>query len=179
MAVGLKLLADWFVGAWVRKSINLSPGSYPLVHLGIVIGFGLVTIIKSFFYGYTHAQGSVTFFSKLVWSVLRRPLRFFDTTPSGQIYNRCIKDIADIDQKLPTNLEMMLDFGFTFLATFALLSVISPVHLIIVLIFLAVCFKSTSTYVSVSTDLKRIHSLALSPVISTLGEIITGSTTIS
>lgn len=73
---------------------------------------------------------------------------------------------------------MMLDFGFTFVATFSLLCIVSPFHLIIIFVFLIFCFRSTSIYVSVSTDIKRINSLALSPMISTLGEIINGNVTI-
>jgi len=83
MAVGLKMTADWFIGAWIHKSMHLKPETYPRVYLLLIVLFGIVTVVKSLFYGYTQADGSVALFKKLFWNVLRRPLRFFDTTPSG------------------------------------------------------------------------------------------------
>ena len=64
------------------------------------------------------------------------------------------------------------------MASFVLLCIISPVHLVIILIFIIICKRSTQTFVKVSTDLKRLNQIAKSPLISTMGELINGSVTI-
>jgi ATP-binding cassette subfamily C (CFTR/MRP) protein 10 len=83
-----------------------------------------------------------------------------------------------VDQTLPSTLESFLNISFIFLATFVLLCVLSPIHLIIILIFILASKKSTSIYVSVNTELKRLDQIARSPLISTIGEMINGSVTV-
>lgn len=59
-----------------------------------------------------------------------------------------------------------------------MLCVISPFHLVLITLFIILTLRSTSVYVNVSTELKRMNQIALSPLISTVGEIIAGHITI-
>lgn len=81
--VGCKLVSDWFIGAWVNKRFGLRDSIYPLIYLALVLLFGILSFVRSYVYGYTVSGGSINIFQKLLWNILRRPLSFFDTTPSG------------------------------------------------------------------------------------------------
>lgn len=173
-----KVLADWFVGKWMSRELSLDEGTYPWIYLSIILTFGLLLLLRSLLYGITSSGASFILFKQLFHNILRRPLSFFDTTPSGQIINRCVGDVADVDLNLPSILEAFLNLSFTFIAAFVMLCVISPVHLLIVLLFMLVAKRSTQIFVNVTTELKRLNQIAKSPLISTIGEMISGTITI-
>lgn len=47
----------------------------------------------------------------LLSSLLRAPMSFYHTTPSGRIINRLTKDTADIDRNLAGNLSFAIRWG--------------------------------------------------------------------
>ena len=83
IVIGVKLLSDWFIGAWVNRKFGLRESLYPLIYLALVLAFGLLSAVRSYVYGYAITDGSLTISEKLLKNILRRPLSFFDTTPSG------------------------------------------------------------------------------------------------
>jgi len=54
-------------------------------------------------------------------AVLRAPLTFFETTPSGRILNRFSRDIETVDTVLPELIESWLISAFDVLATVVIL----------------------------------------------------------
>lgn len=83
IVVGVKLASDWFIGAWVNRKFGFRESLYPLIYLGLVLAFGLLSVVRSCVYGFTITNGSLRISEKLLRNILRRPLSFFDTTPSG------------------------------------------------------------------------------------------------
>lgn len=57
--------------------------------------------------------------SNLLHSILRCPISFFDTTPSGRIINRFSQDLSAVDTKIPFYIEMALYSGTVLLGTLA------------------------------------------------------------
>lgn len=47
----------------------------------------------------------------LLSSLLRAPMSFYHTTPTGRIINRLTKDTADIDRNLAGNLSFAFRYG--------------------------------------------------------------------
>jgi ABC-type multidrug transport system fused ATPase/permease subunit len=47
----------------------------------------------------------------MLTNILKSPMSFFDTTPSGRIVNRFSSDVAVVDNNLPQTLRMALMQG--------------------------------------------------------------------
>jgi ABC-type multidrug transport system fused ATPase/permease subunit len=114
----------------------------------------------------------------IVTNILKRPLSFFDTTPSGQLMNRYVKDVGEIDFRLPFMLSYFLSAFFTFLGTLILLGIISPLHFILIIVVLVLNILTIKDFIKVNTELERMDKLATSPVLSGVGELVNGVTSI-
>lgn len=57
-------------------------------------------------------QASKGLFKKMLECVLRNPMSFFDSTPSGRILNRLGKDVDVVDNQIPFNLRSWMTCFF-------------------------------------------------------------------
>lgn len=65
----------------------------------------------------------------LLGNIVRNPMSFFDTTPSGRIVNRFSKDIDTLDTVIPMLVGMFLMCVFQTLSTILVISVSTPMFL--------------------------------------------------
>jgi ABC-type multidrug transport system fused ATPase/permease subunit len=133
--IGLKIFSGLWVSYWFSDQFDFKNENwYPIIYLIVIFLAAVSLILRSLSYGHTVSTGSYNLFDSVVTNILRRPLSFFDTTPSGQIMNRCVKDVSDIDFRLPFMFSFFINNFFTIIGSMILLSVISPIHLILILI---------------------------------------------
>ena len=78
-------------------------------------------------------RASTTLHFRCVTNVLRQPIEFFDTTPTGRIINRLSKDVDTIDTVIPLNTRIWLFCSFQVLATLLVLSQSVPWILVLIL----------------------------------------------
>lgn len=151
-------------------------------YLGVYAVIGFVFLALSFarngwvFYGSIRA--SERLHRRLIETVLRAKLRFFDSTPLGQIMNRFSKDIEAIDQQLASTAEGVV-YCLACIATIILLiSIIIPQFLVAAIFISLLYFVIAAVYISSSRDLKRLESIQRSPLYQQFGETLSGMTTI-
>ena len=114
----------------------------------------------------------------MLHAVLRAPVRFFDTSPTGRILNRFSSDVDCMDERLPRDLlDVLQRLIFTVIAIL-LVSLVNywvaiPAVPVVGLIFLLCRY-----YLRTSRETKRLSIITASPVFSHYVETIQGIETI-
>ncbi|GFT87124.1 multidrug resistance-associated protein 1, partial [Nephila pilipes] len=136
---------------------NLRMGIYGLIGLGQ----SLCTLAGTVILAIAATRASIRFHKSMLWSVLRSPMEFFDTTPMGRILNRFEKDINTVGfLSIPKRHELAL-FSTN----------VHPRQNFEVKFNL--CF-----YMASSRQIRRLQSVTLSPVLSFFSETVQGASTI-
>lgn len=65
----------------------------------------------------------------LLDNIIKQPMSFFDTTPTGRILNRFTKDVDVVDGHLPRVLRMWLEFIFYLISILVVISYSTPMFL--------------------------------------------------
>ena len=106
-------------------------------YLGVYAAFGVGQIILTLFGSYFLALGGVfaatVIHKRLLVNILRLPMSFFDTTPSGRILNRFSKDINTIDETIPQCAEDFIFNLFIVIDTIVVISYATPWFIIVII----------------------------------------------
>ena len=96
-------LSRWTNDISKNSSMNPIPGleAYATLSISSAISVGLATSIVAF----GAFRASKKLHDSFLFSLLRSPMGFFDTTPMGRILNRLSKDIERIDNDVPSKLS--------------------------------------------------------------------------
>ena len=77
---------------------------------------------------------------KMLRNILRGPMSFFDTTPTGRIVNRFSQDVESIDLKIPQSIESFLDCFFVVISTLVIIVYSTPIFASIIVPLMLVYF---------------------------------------
>ena len=112
--------------------------------------------------------------NKMMTSVVKAPLSFHATHAVGQILNRFSQDINNLDELLPFYMFSTASFGAPAVAACILAVVTNPVLIIPILISVPVYYFVSKVYLSSASDVKRLMSVAGSPIYSHFSNTVNG-----
>ncbi|KAK5651837.1 hypothetical protein OQA88_11606 [Cercophora sp. LCS_1] len=147
---------------------------YAIVCL-IGVFFGTVRFTATF---YASLKASRTLFEKMLFSVLRTPLRWADTVPVGRILNRFSADFNSVDSDLANNGTWFLANWLQTLGICVTSFFVSPLIVPLAVLCLGWCLWLAKIYLAAARPAKRLHSTSKSPVLDLFGCTLTGLTTI-
>ena len=96
-----QVFPDWLMAQWNDVSWSSSADrSKVYLYTGLALGSTLLLYLSAFFCYQAAINSSKNLHRKMLESVVRATVHFFDTNPSGRICNRFSKDIELMDENL-------------------------------------------------------------------------------
>ena len=149
----------------------------------LYFALGITSVLLTFCRAVTLVLATLTasqsLHDKLVAKLLALPMSFFDTQPTGRLVNRFTKDVEACDITLQSTIT-----SFATCVTNVFLSIIvvagtTDGAILLPLIPLAWFYSVVQRYyLATSRELKRLDSIAVSPIFSSFAETLAGLTTV-
>jgi ATP-binding cassette subfamily C (CFTR/MRP) protein 1 len=138
----------------------------------------LLTLVANISFVGMFIKATKFFHNKLLYSVLRSNLRFFESTPTGRIVNRFTKDIEATEESIPSSVKSLIDCFLSIAAPIIIICSSTPWFLL-ALFPIALCYILVQRYfVPSNRQLKRLQSASKSPIFSHFSETQAGVNTI-
>ncbi|XP_045534773.1 ATP-binding cassette sub-family C member 10 [Papilio machaon] len=138
----------------------------------------LFTVMRAFLFAYGGVKAAGRIHRILVNVIIRAKVKFFDVTPTGRIMNRFSSDTYTIDDSLPFILNILLAQVFALIGGVAV-TVYGLPWLAVALLPLALAYhRLQRRYRAASRQLKRLQSVALSPVYVHFNDTLEGLTVV-
>ena len=139
----------------------------------------LVITILSFILGFVYIcltlNASRKLHGNLLKGVLRAPISFFDTTPTGRVMSRFTQDMVEIDGNIPGLLEFFLLTFIGFIISVGTILYAVYFFAVILPFLLLIYYKIIQYYRPVARDAKRLEAISRSPVYAFFSEAISKS----
>lgn len=148
------------------------------IYSGLTLGVFAFSLLKAFMFYWNSIQTSQTLHNTMYTNIIRAKIAFFDENPAGRILNRFSKDMGLIDDILPAN---GMDFLQCFFLTMSVVFVTGFVNpWIFIPTFFMVCLFIflRQYYVRTSRSVKRLETVARSPVFSQINASLQGLSSI-
>lgn len=145
-----RVASDWWLGEWSSNGFNLPENTYIWIYSIISIVVGALLYVKGIFFAKFIISTSRVIQRQLIKTLLKSPLSWFDVTPTGRILARTTKDQDDLDNSLSFNVQNSAQNIFILLASVLLISLATPLYLIVALISGLVYYKLITWYMNSS-----------------------------
>ncbi|PBC29188.1 Multidrug resistance-associated protein [Apis cerana cerana] len=149
------------------------------MYLGVYGGLGLGQAMTSFLCDLAPQLGcwlaARQMHIMMLRVVMRAPLTFFDTTPTGRIISRFAKDVDVLDTSLPQQISDSIYCLFEVIATLVVISFSTPIFISVIIPISVIYYFVQRLYVASSRQLKRLESVSRSPIYSHFSETVSGA----
>ncbi|XP_042765225.1 ATP-binding cassette sub-family C member 2 [Panthera leo] len=174
--------SNLWLSAWTNDSKTYNGTNYPASQRDLRIGvYGALGLVQGVFVllgnlcsarASTHASNILH--KQLLTNILRAPMSFFDTTPTGRIVNRFAGDISMVDDTLPLSLRSWILCFLGIISTLVMICIATPIFITIIIPLGIIYTFVQMLYVATSRQLKRLDSVTRSPIYSHFSETVSG-----
>ncbi|CAG9839261.1 unnamed protein product [Diabrotica balteata] len=155
---------------------------YRLFFIFIYSGLLALTVIlvtwRNIIFVQVYMKSAKALHNNMFKHILRAPMRFFDTNPSGRILNRFSKDMGTVDELLPRLTIDAIQIVLVTCGVFVMVFIVSPWMIIPSLVVIPLYYLLGVIYLKVGHTLKRLEGVANSPIFSYLSASLNGIKTI-
>lgn len=151
---------------------------YLAIYLGLSIALCCFGATRYLFVYTRSLSASKALFDKMTYTILRAPLRWLDTVPVGRILNRFTADFEAIDSRLGDELGFLLSCIIRLAGILIAGFFVSPWVILMASALLVICACLMSVYLAGAREVKRLESIAKSPIFEQFGSTLAGIGTI-
>ncbi|KAG2425890.1 hypothetical protein HYH02_014893 [Chlamydomonas schloesseri] len=176
---GVFLASEWWLALWSRADAGDQGNDEWLWVYGLLTGIVIViAFLRSFVFFESNLNAATSIHNLMAKRVLRAPLSFFHTNPSGRIVNRFSKDQGQVDDLLPSCAYDALQSSMLVAGAFVLVSIAVPVILPVFLPLALAFHLIRARYITASREIKRWEAITRSPVFASFSATLKGLPTI-
>ncbi|XP_022907991.2 ATP-binding cassette sub-family C member 4-like [Onthophagus taurus] len=173
-------LCDYFLTFWTKSDEATPRGSYTYVYIytGVVVACIFFVTLRSIMFFKFSMNASKNLHNKMFHSLLKAPMRFFDTNPSGRILNRFSRDMGAMDEVLPRVGIDAIQIFLVMCGIIVMIGIANP-YMVIAAVILGIFFLQIRRwYALTAKDIKHLEGTTKSPVLSHLSATINGIETV-
>ncbi|KAJ9163266.1 hypothetical protein P3X46_022952 [Hevea brasiliensis] len=176
----LRVSSSTWLSFWTDQSTSegYRPGFYIFIYALLSLGQVTVTLANSYWLISSSLRAAKRLHDAMLDSILRAPMLFFHTNPTGRIINRFAKDLGEIDRNVANFANMFLNQVWQLLSTFVLIGIVSTISLWAIMPLLILFYAAYLYYQTTSREVKRLDSITRSPVYAQFGEALNGLSSI-
>ncbi|XP_019170237.1 PREDICTED: ABC transporter C family member 10-like isoform X2 [Ipomoea nil] len=166
---------------WLAADLqNPEMSKFNLILIYSAIGFGmsLTLFLRSYAIISLGLRRSKSIFAKLMASLIRAPMSFYDSTPLGRILSRVSLDLSVVDLDLSFRFSQAVSVTLTTYFSLGALAALTWPILIVIIPTVYVTILLQRFYFATAKELMRIDGTTKSSVASHLAESVAGATTI-
>ncbi|KAK6239003.1 hypothetical protein QUC31_004472 [Theobroma cacao] len=178
----LQIASNWWM-AWANPQTEgdqakVSPMVLLVVYMALAFGSSWFIFVRAVLVATFGLAAAQKLFLKMLRSVFRAPMSFFDSTPAGRILNRVSIDQSVVDLDIPFRLGGFASTTIQLLGIVGVMTKVTWQVLLLVVPMAVACLWMQKYYMASSRELVRIVSIQKSPIIHLFGESIAGAATI-
>ncbi|KAF8392125.1 hypothetical protein HHK36_022467 [Tetracentron sinense] len=178
----LQIASNWWM-AWANPQTK---GDQPktsnmvllVVYMALAFGSSCFIFIRAVLVAMFGLEAAQKVFLKMLTSVFRAPMSFFDSTPAGRILNRVSVDQSVVDLDIPFRLGGFASTTIQLIGIVGVMTTVTWQVLLLVVPMAIACLWMQKYYMASSRELVRIVGIQKSPIIQLFGESIAGAATI-
>lgn len=176
VAWGVMAFNDRWLATWIEHAEDADPNTTMYITVYIIGTFifllGLIASSTLVAIGSANAARSVH--GDCVKYLMRAPVSYFETTPSGRLVSRFSADVANVDQQLGQFGDNWLQFTATLLAIYVVVIWILPVMAVgTVIVSVGTYFQIMATDRS-NREVKRLANNMMAPILTDISEAVDG-----
>ncbi|XP_042549372.1 ATP-binding cassette sub-family C member 12 isoform X1 [Dipodomys spectabilis] len=183
LMMGSSAFSAWWLGLWLDKGSQIMCGPhgnkstcevgaimagtghhmYQRVYAASMVFVVVFGIIKGITFTKTALKASSSLHDRVFYKILKSPMSFFDTTPTGRLMNRFSKDMDELDVRLPFHAENFLQQFFMVLFILVILAAVFPVVLLVLVVLAIVFSLLLRIFHRGVQELKQVENISRSP----------------
>nr|XP_027106664.1 putative ABC transporter C family member 15 isoform X2 [Coffea arabica] len=177
----LQIASNYWM-AWACPTGNHEPvvGMHFIlfVYVLLAIGSSLCVLIRATLLAITGLLTSEKLFSNMLHSIIRAPMAFFDSTPTGRILNRASTDQSVLDLELANKIGWCAFSIIQLLGTIAVMSQVAWEVFVLFIPVTAICIWYQRYYIPTARELARLAGIQRAPILHHFAESLAGAATI-